>query len=103
MKTHFSGQQLGHIIDQSLIYQCACPAQVCQALIGLRDLYAYQQGCLETTEVDRAVHERIAQAVRDSHAIMEECLRDILTLEGWDLDTLTMPDNLRKRLPKEIL
>lgn len=97
METRFAGQQLAHIIDQALIYQCACPAQVCQALIGLRDLYAYQQGCIESTDTDRAVHERIAAASRDSHALMEDCLQDVLVLEGWDMDTLTMPDNLRKR------
>lgn len=100
METRFSGQQLAHIIDQALVYQCACPAQVCQALIGLRDLYAYQQNCIESTDTDRAVHVRIAQAARDSHDLMEVCLRDVLSLEGWDMATLTMPDNLRKRAVK---
>lgn len=101
MKVRFSGQQLAHIIDQALIYQCACPAQVCQALIGLHDLYEYQRECLESTDTDRAVHQRIAEAARECHQSMEACLLEILRLEEWDMATLTMPDSLRKRTAKE--
>jgi len=102
MKTEFSSAQLARVIDQALVYQCACPAQVCSALIALRDLYDYQQQCLEQTDIDRAVHEAIAKAALDAHQRMEQCLEDILKLEDWDRATLTMPDSLKKRPVKAL-
>lgn len=96
MKNRFSDQQLSHIIDQSLIYQCACPAQVAKHLIGLRDLYEYQQNCINQTETDKAVHERIAADALRAHGALEECLREVLLIEQWDMQTLTMPVSLQK-------
>jgi len=101
MHSQFESREVSRIIDQALIYQCACPAQVCSTLIGLRDLHAYQQECLEATENDRRVHEAIARAAEQAHTIMEQCLRDVLVIEGWDLQTLSMPDALRKKPAKE--
>ncbi len=96
MKTKFSDQQLSHIIDQSLIYQCACPAQVAKHLIGMRDLYEYQQSCINQTATDKAVHERIAADAQRAHAALEECLHAVLLLEQWGMDTLLMPKSLQK-------
>jgi len=96
MKTRFSDRQLSYIIDQSLIYQCACPAQVAKHLIGLRDLFAYQQGCLNQTDTDVAVHQRIAADAARAHAVLEECLDAILELEQWNRETLQMPASLQK-------
>jgi hypothetical protein len=96
MESQFSDQQLSHIIDQSLIYQCACPAQVAKHLIGLRDLYEYQQNCLNQTETDKAVHQRIASDAQRAHTALEECLHQVLLLEEWDMTTLAMPASLQK-------
>jgi len=96
MDSQFSDQQLSHIIDQSLIYQCACPAQVAKHLIGLRDLYEYQQNCINQTATDKVVHERIAADAQRAHAALEECLREVLMIEQWDMATLTMPASLQK-------
>lgn len=71
MNTQFTDEQLSHIIDQSLIYQCACPAQVAKHIIGLRDLYAYQENCLNQTDTDVAVHQRIALDAARAHAALE--------------------------------
>lgn len=96
MKSQFSDQQLSHIIDQSLIYQCACPAQVAKHLIGLRDLYEYQQNCINQTATDKAVHQCIAAHAKRAHAALEECLREVLVIEQWDMETLAMPASLKK-------
>ncbi|GAB1234379.1 hypothetical protein [Ferrigenium sp. UT5] len=96
MNTQFSDAQLSHILDQSLIYQCACPAQVAKHIIGLRDLFAYQQACLNQTDTDVAVHQRIASDAERAHAVLEACLHEILLLEKWDMQTLTMPASLQK-------
>lgn len=96
MKTRFSDQQLSHILDQSLIYQCACPAQVVKHVIGLRDLFAYQRDCLNQTDTDVAVHQRIAVDTQRAHAALEECLHAVLLLEQWDMATLKMPVSLQK-------
>lgn len=98
MKTKFSDQQLSTILDQSLIYQCACPAQVAKHLIELRDLYAFQQSCLNQTETDTAVHQRIASSAEGAHDTLEECLEAVLMLENWDMKTLRMPSTLQKTL-----
>lgn len=102
MKTRFSALQIGRIIDQALVYQCACPAQVATTLLELRDLHDYQMKCLNDTDTDRAVHDAIAAATAEVHARMEACLEQVLGLEGWDRDTLTMPAALRKKPTKSL-
>ena len=90
--------QITHIREQAFAYQCACPAQVCVAIDALRGLHEYQMNCLDATDVDREVHLRISSAAEKSHWELEQCLSDVLRLEGWDLETLKMPEHLRKRL-----
>ncbi len=102
MKEQFTAAQVSRIIDQSLIYQCACPAQVCRAIFELRELYEYQMNCANNTTNDKRVHTSIAQATEKSHAVMEECLKDILAIEGWDPQTLALPESLKRKPAKSI-
>jgi hypothetical protein len=101
METRFSNEVLTRILDQAMIYQCACPAQVCRSINELRGLFAYQADCLDLTDTDKAVHRRIVEAVKVSHAEMEKCLEDILRLEGWDMNTYQMPDALMNRILRQ--
>ena len=101
LEKKFSDQQLKHILEQSVVYSCACPAQVCKALLQNRDLFAYQAACLNQTSTDTAVHQSIAKAALSTHREMEACLVEVLQLEGWDLETLTMPEALQKRMLDE--
>jgi hypothetical protein len=48
------------------------------------------------------VHRRISHATRIAHAEMEQCLDDVMVMEGWDLQTLTMPLSLRELRQKTI-
>lgn len=98
---NFSDEQLKHILEQSVIYSCACPAQICKSLIQERDLFAFQAKCLNLTTTDQAVHHAIAESVQATHKLKEQCLERVLELEGWDTKTLTMPENLQKRLLDE--
>lgn len=98
LATTFTATELSRILEQAAIYDCACPAQICKQIGSLRSLYDYQMHCQNMTDTDRRVHERIAAAVRVSHVEMERCLEEVLALEGWDRATLTMPENLQKRL-----
>ena len=102
MHKNYSREQIIHIRDQALTYQCACPAQVCVAIDAIRDLHAYQAKCLDSSETDHAVHQRISESAEATHAELENCLTDILKLEGWDMESLTMPDYLKKRLLDEL-
>lgn len=102
MNQRFAEHELARIIDQSLLYQCACPAQVSTTILELRDLHRYQTSCAEATENDRRVHEAIAAAAQEAHARMETCLRQVLEFEGWNLDSMAMPDELRKRPAKPL-
>ena len=97
MKEHFDAAQISKVIDQALVYQCACPAQVCRAIFELRALYDYQMNCANDSVNDALVHQTIAAATEKSHEIMEECLKNILEIEGWDQVTFTMPQALRKK------
>lgn len=101
LTTRFTEAQLARILDQSAVYICACPAQICQAISAQRALHAYQAACLNDTKQDTAVHQRIAEAAARAHEELESCLHDVLMLEGWDLATLTMPAHLAKRLADE--
>lgn len=102
MKEQFNASQISKIIDQSLIFQCACPAQVCKAIFELRELYEYQMNCANDAANDERVHGSIALATEKAHAIMETCLSQILEIEGWDKVSLAMPEALKKKPVKNI-
>ncbi|QJW84015.1 hypothetical protein HK414_08995 [Ramlibacter terrae] len=97
MQERYTAAQVSRILDQALIYQCACPAQVCRAVFELRELFDYQRQCANDTDNDRRVHEAIAAATEQAHATMEACLAQVLEIEGWDPQTLTLPAALRKK------
>jgi hypothetical protein len=101
LEKKFSDEKLRHILEQSIVYACACPAQICKELTQQRELFAYQAKCLNNTATDAAVHRTIAESVQVTHRVLEECLGEVLRLEGWDLETLTMPDTLKKLLLDE--
>lgn len=104
LETKFSNQQLRRINLQSILYLCSCPSQVGLQIDSLRKLYEYQANCAERERIDLQiqVHERIAEATMAAHKIMEDCLQDVLNLEGWDPETLEMPEGLRTMLSQEI-
>lgn len=102
MKEQFNPLQISKVIDQSLIYQCACPAQVCNTIFELRELYEYQMNCANDSENDKLVHTTIAEATEKAHQLMEDCLRKILEIEGWDIETMIMPGELKKKITKSI-
>lgn len=102
MQERFNSASISSIIDQALVYQCACPAQVCRTILEMRELYEYQRSCGNDSANDRKVHDTIAEATACSHALMEQCLTEILALEGWDMATLTMPESLRRKPTKAI-
>jgi hypothetical protein len=92
----YSNQQLEHILDEALVYMCACPAQVAGQLLQLRKLFTYQQSCINKGALMADVHLRISESSRKAHAELEQCLNDVLQMEGWDRHTLTMPSGLRE-------
>ena len=98
MQTRFSKEQLMSIRQQAALYQCACPAQVGLMLAEILKLFEYQENCLNRTEADVLVHRAIEKATREAYPIIEKCLTEVLTLEGWNMDTLTMPEYLKQRL-----
>lgn len=99
----FSDAELVQIIEEGLIYMCACPAQVADALRKLRELYRYQMTCLEDSTNASLVHQTIAESVITSHAQLQACLERVLELEQWDRATLRMPEGLRRRQMREML
>ncbi len=97
MEKRFSEQQLEQIIEEAMVYMCACPAQVAVQLRKLRELYSYQQSCETDPGNDPAPHLEIARAAIAAHALMEDCLLRVLEIEGWDMETLCMPEGLRRK------
>ena len=95
MKERYNAEQISKVIDQALIYQCACPAQVCKAIFELRELFDYQLNCASDSENNALVHKTIAAAAESSHVIMEECLKQILEIEGWNQADFVMPESLK--------
>ena len=104
LETKFTNTQLRRINLQSILYLCACPSQVGVQIDSLRQLYDYQANCSDRSrsDIQDKVHARIAEASQAAHAIMEQCLQDILAMEGWDPVTLEMPANIRTLLELEI-
>jgi hypothetical protein len=99
----FTDAELGKVIEQAMIYMCACPAQVADAIRKLRALYRYQLQCIQVPESNPAVHTLIAQSTIHSHSIMQDCMEKIIELEEWDRTTLEMPAGLRIRQLQELL
>ncbi|MCB1888580.1 MAG: hypothetical protein KDH20_13320 [Rhodocyclaceae bacterium] len=92
-----SKHQLTRILDEAMIYQCVCPAQVARTLLELRQLYQYQRECSDEREADLGVHARIMESIDRAHAELEGCLVAVLQMESWDMETMTMPEGLRQR------
>lgn len=97
----FSAFQLATINEQAALYTCACPVHISLQISNLRKLFDYQLDCIanETAadhEIQLEVHRRIADTTKQAHQLMEQCLDEILDLEGWDKTTMTMPEGIRK-------
>lgn len=97
LQKRFSDQQLGQIVEEAAVFMCACPAQVAVQLRSLRELYRYQTNCELDPDNDSVVHQAISAATLNAHAVMEDCMERVLTLEGWDRETLKMPAGLRRK------
>jgi len=102
MKERFTASQVSKVIDQALVYQCACPAQVCRAIFELRELHEYQTNCASDSVNDEVVHNTIALATEKAHELMENCLARILEIESWDMANLNMPEALKKKATKDL-
>ena len=102
MKERFNASQVSKVIDQALVYQCACPAQVCRAIFELRELYEYQMNCANDSVNDQLVHSTIVLSTEKAHELLEECLSRVLEIEGWDVATLNMPETLKKKPAKDL-
>jgi hypothetical protein len=99
----YSDADLQHIVNEGLIYMCACPAQVADAIRKIRELYRYQDHCLKDPGNAAEVHRTIAQSAILAHSQLQDCLDQVLVLEQWDRSTLNMPANLRVRQAKAML
>jgi hypothetical protein len=97
IQQRFSDGELEQIIEEATIYMCACPGQVAVQLRTLRELYRYQNRCESSPENDPEVHRVIAAATLQAHGVMEACMARVLAIEGWDRQTLKMPEGLRRR------
>lgn len=94
---HFDNRQIQAVIEEAMLYMCACPAPLGTEILRLRELHTYQMVCISKGRDNLGeVHERLATAAREAHDILETCMVDLLTLEGWDVTTLKMPANLRE-------
>jgi hypothetical protein len=98
----FSDVELAQVISEGLIYMCACPAQVAEAVRKVRELYRYQMNCQQDSGNERTVHQTIAKTAAATHGQLQDCMDQILLLEKWDRKTLQMPQYLRAKQLKEI-
>lgn len=92
MEKQFTAEQVRKITEQAAAYQCACPAQVCELISHVPNLYSYQESCLNRNDMDRKVHQVIAQRTENIHDLLEQLLDEVLDLEGWDRETLELPE-----------
>jgi hypothetical protein len=102
----FTALQLAIINDQAALYTCACPVHISLQISNLRKLFDYQKMCMDMdtpseSSVEMQVHQRIAEVTKQAHQLMEQCLDDVLDMEGWDRTKLEMPTTgTRKRIEK---
>jgi hypothetical protein len=102
----FTALQLAIINDQAALYTCACPVHISLQITNLRKLFDYQKMCMDmdtpsVNTVEMQVHQRIAEVTKQAHQLMEQCLDDVLDMEGWDRNKLEMPTTgTRKRIER---
>lgn len=99
----FTDAELEKVVDEGLIYMCACPAQVAGGIRKVRELYRYQRQCLEDPTNESAVHQAIALSACLAHRELQDCMDKVLELEQWDRATLTMPPHLRVKQARSLL
>lgn len=92
----FRDDEILKIVDAAMLYMCACPGQVAAEIHRLRELFRYQLQCEAEAGHTPQTHQAIAAATAQAHAALEACLEQVLTIEGWDRQTLTMPEGLRR-------
>lgn len=97
MQKKFSDEELRTIIDQAVTYRCACPSQVAELLLKSRSVHDYEQRCLTEENNLPETHHAISKAVAEAHVLYEECLDQVLDIEGWDKASLVMPEGLRQK------
>ena len=98
LETKFTALQLAIINNQAALYTCACPVHISMQITNLRKLFDYQKTCMEMpveNEVQTRVHQRIAEVTKQAHELMEQCLDEVLDLEGWDRTKMEMPEGIR--------
>jgi hypothetical protein len=93
----FTDSDLGNVIEQGMIYMCACPAQVAQSMRNLREQYRYQLRCMENPKNVVAVHAHIAHSTIQAHSAMQGRLDKVIEMEGWDRSPFQMPSGLLER------
>jgi hypothetical protein len=101
LENKFTALQLAIINNQAALYNCACPVHISMQITNLRKLFDYQKTCIDLpseNDVHIKVHERIAEVTKQAHQLMEQCLDEILDMEGWDRAKLEMPPGLRTRI-----
>jgi hypothetical protein len=93
----FTQDQLNNIMEQGMVRQCACPSLLTRLLSDARYLNEYQQICQDGDPADQRVHAAIAEATEIVAGVLEDCLIEVLFLEGWETDKqggFTMPEHL---------
>lgn len=99
----FTDDELEKIVEEGMVYMCACPAQVAESVRKVRELYRYQRDCLSSPTNNAEVHQAIARGAVVAHSQLESTLNQVLEIERWDRATLAMPPDLRARQRKEVL
>lgn len=101
LENKFTSLQLAIINNQAALYTCACPVHISMQISNLRKLFDYQNTCMDMSaesDVHIEVHQRIAEVTKQAHQLMEQCLDEILDMEGWDKEKLEMPIGVRTRV-----
>jgi hypothetical protein len=94
----FSQDEIFRLLDQAMIYMCDCPGQVARLISLVREAHEYQGRCLEAPDNLAATHQAIKATLEQCHSLLENCLEVVIENEGWDRQTLAMPEALRRRM-----
>lgn len=102
LQSKFSDNDLESIVEEAAIYMCTCPGQVASEVRSLRNLIRYQRDCIHSGNPLHKVHQTIATSAAEAHALMENCLLQVLEIEGWDTQTFKMPQGLRQARDRQL-
>lgn len=78
----YTSEQLGRLLEIVSAVKCECPNHVAKIVTGLDQFEDYERSCMNLTEADREVHEKLYGLTVQARQLMEQALALVIEADG---------------------